>query len=57
MTLVRFIFNFAPYGHGLDPFAWLRVVLDRLPLLRAAKDSIPDEHLRLLLPNVWTIAF
>lgn len=40
----------------LDPFAWLRHVLDQLPLHRAAKDSIPDELLRPLLPDVWTAA-
>ena len=37
----------------LDPFAWLRHVLDQLPLLRAAGDTVPDEFLRPLLPDVW----
>ena len=40
----------------LDPFAWLRDVLDRLPLLRATGDSIPDELLHPLLPDVWAAA-
>jgi transposase len=40
----------------LDPFAWLRDVLDRLPLLRAAGDSIPDELLHPLLPDAWATA-
>jgi transposase len=42
--------------HGRDPCAWLRHMLDRLPLLRAAGDSIPGELLRPLLPDVWTAA-
>lgn len=37
----------------LDPFAWLRDVLTRLPLLRATHDSPPDELLRPLLPDAW----
>jgi transposase len=39
--------------HDLDPFAWLRDVLTRLPLLRAAHDSPPDELLQPLLPDTW----
>jgi transposase len=39
--------------HGLDPFAWLRDVLTRLPVLRAASDPIPDDLLQPLLPDVW----
>lgn len=39
--------------HGLDPFAWLRDVLAQLPLLHTAGNSIPDELLRPLLPDLW----
>jgi len=39
--------------HDLDPFAWLRHVLDQLPLLREAGDSTEDQLLRPLLPDVW----
>ncbi len=41
--------------HDLDPFAWLRDVLTRLPLLRAENDPIPEERLHPLLPDVWTV--
>jgi hypothetical protein len=38
--------------HGLDPFAWLRKVLTRLPQLRAdSGGQVPDELLAPLLPN------
>lgn len=38
--------------HGLDPFAWLRNVLTRLPQLRAdSGGQVPDELLAPLLPN------
>jgi len=39
--------------HNLDPFAWLKGVLTRLPLLRAAHDLPPDELLQPLLPDSW----
>ena len=39
--------------HDLDPFAWLRDVLTRLPLLLAAHDSPPGDLLQPLLPDVW----
>jgi hypothetical protein len=39
--------------HNLDPFAWLRDVLNRLPLLRATHGSPPDQLLQPLLPDVW----
>lgn len=38
---------------NLDPFAWLRDVLTRLPLLRAAHAQPPDDLLQPLLPDVW----
>jgi hypothetical protein len=37
----------------LDPFAWLRGVLTRLPLLRAAHPRPPDELLQPLWPDAW----
>jgi hypothetical protein len=38
--------------HGLDPFAWLRKVLTRLPQLQAdSGGQVPDELLAPLLPN------
>lgn len=39
--------------HNLDPFAWLREVLTRLPLLRATHALPPDELLQPLLPDAW----
>ncbi len=42
--------------HDLDPFAWLRDVLTRLPLLHAENDPIPDKLLQPLLPNMWNPA-
>jgi len=39
--------------HGLDPFVWLRDVLTRLPVLRAATNPIPDALLQPLLPDLW----
>jgi transposase len=39
--------------HNLDPFAWLRDVLTRLPMLLAANDPVPDELLQPLLPDAW----
>jgi hypothetical protein len=39
--------------HELDPFAWLRDVLTRLPLLRTAHAQPPDELLQPLLPDAW----
>ena len=37
--------------HHLDPFAWLREVLARLPILLAASAPAPDELLHPLLPD------
>ncbi len=42
--------------NDLDPFAWLRDVLTRLPLLRAAQAPPPDELLQPLLPDRWHAA-
>jgi transposase len=39
--------------HGLDPFAWLKDVLARLPVLRAENAAIPEPLLQPLLPDVW----
>ena len=38
--------------NDLDPFAWLRDVLTRLTLLRAAR-LLPLDELLQLLPDVW----
>jgi hypothetical protein len=53
---IHFSLTSSAKRHGRDPFAWLRHVLDQLPLLRAAGDSISDELLRPLLPDVWEAA-
>lgn len=37
--------------HGVDPFAYLRDVFTRLPVLQAA--SVPSDALRNLLPDRW----
>jgi hypothetical protein len=42
--------------NDLDPFAWLRSVLTRLPLLRTAGTLPPDELLQPLLSDVWHAA-
>ena len=39
--------------HHLDPFAWLRDVLTRMPVLRAKNASIPETLLQPLLPDAW----
>ena len=39
--------------HDLDPFAWLRDVLTRLPMLLATSTPVPDELLQPLLPDAW----
>jgi transposase len=39
--------------HNLDPFTWLRDLLVRLPLLQSSHDSLPDDLLTPLLPDVW----
>jgi transposase len=40
--------------HGLDPFAWLRDVLTRLPAIRAATLPTPADLLQPLLPDAWS---
>jgi transposase len=39
--------------HDLDPFAWLRDVLTRMPKLLAASVSEPEELPQPLLPDQW----
>ena len=39
--------------YHLDPFAWLRDVLTRLPVLCAKNASIPETLLQPLLPDAW----
>ena len=40
--------------HNLDPFAWVRDVVTRLPMLLPASDPLTDELLQPLLPDRWT---
>jgi IS66 C-terminal element len=39
--------------HGLDPFAWLRDVLRRLPAIRTTAHPTPAGLLQPLLPDAW----
>jgi transposase len=50
---VLFTMTSSAKRHGLDPFAWLRDVLTRLPLLRVTHASPTDELLQPLLPDAW----
>jgi transposase len=49
---VLFSFTASAKRHGLDPFAWLRDVLAKLPLLAAA-GTLSDDLLNPLLPDRW----